>query len=144
VDFFLLCHVIRTSVAGNPPLFYRGTIESSSYLLLQQWRKKDLGSDVSSPFVRFLNLAEREQLNDSKKTDWHSADALVTAVTLEPSLVGQVSGSYNAMPEVQGMKARGSLFVDYNGSLKNAHCNVVIIETIDLLRYKRMLLSYLA
>ena len=94
--------------------------------------------------MRFLNLAEREQLNDSKKTDWHCADALVTAVTLEPSLVGQVSGTYNAMPEVQGMKARGSLFVDYNGSLKNAPCNVVIIETLDLLRYKRMLLSYLA
>jgi hypothetical protein len=48
------------------------------------------------------------------------------------------------MPEVQGMRARGSLFVDYNNSLKNAPCNVVIVEKVDLLRYKRMLLSYLA
>lgn len=132
------------SIAGNPPLFYQTPLKYSWYIFLQQWRRKELGSEVSSPFVRFLNLAERGQLNDSNKTDWHSADALVTAVTLEPSLVGQVSGCYNAMPEVQGMRARGSLFVDYNNSLKNAPCNVVIVEKVDLLRYKRMLLSYLA
>jgi hypothetical protein len=123
--------------------FNEAPLKHSWYFLLQQWRRKELGSEVSSPFVRFLNLAEREHLNDSNKIDWHSADALVTAVTLEPSLVGQVSGCHNAMPEVQGIRARGSLFVDYN-SLKNAPCNVVIIEKVDLLRYKRMLLSYLS
>jgi hypothetical protein len=111
--------------------------------LLQLWRREELGS-VSSPYVRFLNLAERDQLNDDNKLFWHSADALVTAVTLDPSLVGQASGCYNAMPEVQGTRARGALFVDYNNSLSAAPCNVVIVETVDLLRYKRMLLSFLA
>jgi hypothetical protein len=94
--------------------------------------------------VRFLNLAERGQLNEGNKIDWHSADALVTAVTLEPSLVGQASDCYNAMPEVQGQRSRGALFVDYNRLLKDAPCNVVIVEKVDLLRYKRMLLSFLA
>jgi hypothetical protein len=94
--------------------------------------------------VRFLNLAEGGGLNDSKKTDWHSADAMVTAVTLDPSLMGQTSGCYNAMPEVQGLRARGSLFVDYDSLLKDAPCNVVIVEKVDTLRYKGMLLSLLA
>jgi inosine-uridine nucleoside N-ribohydrolase len=93
--------------------------------------------------VRFLNLAERAQLNDSKKTEWHSADSLVTAITLDPSLLAQTSDCYNAVPEVQGLRARGSLFVDYNSLLKDAPCNVVIVERVDMLRYKRMLVALL-
>jgi inosine-uridine nucleoside N-ribohydrolase len=98
---------------------------------------------VSSQPVRFLNLAERAHLNDSRRTDWLSADALATAVTLDPSLLGQASECYNAVTEVQGERARGSLFVDYNGLLKDAPCNVVIVERVDVLRYKRMLLALL-
>jgi hypothetical protein len=102
-----------------------------------------LGS-VSSQPIRFLNLAERGQLNDSAETDWHCADALVTAVTLDPSLMVQTSDCYNAMPQLLGLRPRGSLFVDYNSFLHDAPCNVVIVEKVDILRYKRMLLSLLA
>jgi hypothetical protein len=119
----------------------KGWLQRTS--VLQRWRREELGS-VSSPQVRFLNLAERQQLNDDSKIDWQCADALVTAVTLDPSLVGQASGRYNAMPEVQGTRARGALFVDYSNSLGKAPCNVVIVETVDLLRYKRLLLGVLA
>lgn len=99
---------------------------------------------MSSPSVRLLNLAERQQLSDDTKTEWHSADPLITAVILDPSLVGHASRCYNVMPEVQGMRARGALFVDYTNSLRDDSCNAVIIERIDILRYKKLLLNVLA
>lgn len=142
-SFIVFDSVNATDNDMSPILLFPWESVVKRNTILMQWRKEVLGS-VSSQSVRFLNLAERGQLNDSQRTDWHSADALVTAVTLDPSLMGQTSDCYNAMPEVQGLRARGSLFVDYNSLLKDAPCNVVIVEKVDILRYKRLLLSLLA
>lgn len=110
-----------------------------------QWRRDVLGN-LSSPQVRFLNLAERAQLQDVQDEErkyWHSADALITGVTMDPSLVTKTSPRLHAMPEVQGTRSRGALFVDYNNVLEKVTPNVVIVESIDVSRYKKMLLGYL-
>ena len=99
--------------------------------------------NVSSPQVRFLNLAERMQLEGEESGIWRSADALLTGVVLDPTLVEQVSPVYHAMPEVHGTFSRGALFVDYTNALEKATPNVVIVESVNIARYKKMLLGYL-
>ncbi|PSN52196.1 hypothetical protein C0J52_06101 [Blattella germanica] len=83
------------------------------------------------------------QLRNEDVKHWHSADALATAVALDPSLVAQASQRLHAVPEVQGTHARGSLFVDYGRTLIDVNPNVVIVESLELPRYKKMLLGFL-
>ncbi|KAJ9596379.1 hypothetical protein L9F63_012587 [Diploptera punctata] len=137
---FIVFDSVNASV--NPIVLFPWESVVKRNVIPMQWRTDVLGK-ISSPQICFLNLAERKQLQDEANKCWQSGDALIAGVTVNPSLVTQASPRYHAMPETQGTRSRGALFIDYSHVLENAPLNVVIIESIDVSRYKMMLKGYL-
>lgn len=114
-------------------------LESTSErnVLTKDWRKNVLGI-LSSPAVQLLNKAERLQLEEDVLY-WECADCLAAAVIVHPSIIKE-SAAFHARVVEDGAVSQGAVFVDYKGR-EESTSNVVIVRSIDVDDYKKILLS---
>jgi inosine-uridine nucleoside N-ribohydrolase len=70
---------------------------------------------------------------------WECADCLAAAVIVDPSIIKE-SAAFHAHVAEDGAVSQGAVFVDYKGGEERTS-NVVIVRSIDVDHYKKILLS---
>jgi inosine-uridine nucleoside N-ribohydrolase len=113
------------------------SLDKREHYFFQDWRKNVLGI-LSSPEVRLLNQAERQQLEEDIPY-WECADCLAAAAIVDPSIIKE-SATFHAHVVEDGAVSRGAVFVDYKGR-EGSTPNVVIVRSIDVDYYKMIILS---
>lgn len=113
------------------------SLVKGEHYFFQNWRKNVLGI-LSSPEVQLLNKAEQQQLEEDVLY-WECADCLAAAAIVDPSIIKE-SATFHARVAEDGAISRGAVFVDYKGR-EESTSNIVIIRSIDVDHYKKILLS---
>lgn len=93
-----------------------------------------------SPYIGFLNLAERVSLARANP-EWYSPDSLLVAIVIEPRIVLSQK-SLNVHPVTEG-EARGSVLVDYYGQTGRINNTNVVFRSNATL-FKEVLVRYLS
>jgi inosine-uridine nucleoside N-ribohydrolase len=108
---------------------------------LQEWRENVLGA-IDSPQARLMNKVERAKMAKDKHGFWIQCDPMAAAILFLPQDAIQVKQVY-ASVELHGFNTRGAMVVDHLETT-GIKPNVTVVEKIDLVLYKKLLLEAFA